>query len=517
MSDIPLGTPIAGRANSALEALVGFFVNTLVLRTDLRGDPSFAQLLARVREADLVAFEHDALPFDRLVEALNPPRVRGRNPLFQVMLSYQDRSEEPAALLGLEGEMRLAPNGAAMFDLDFIVVESDALTIELQYTTDRFDVETAQALTERLERLLAQVVAEPQRPVGAIDVLLEEERRLGAGRVRRRPAAGGHGDAHRPARRAGAAHARRTRVRRRRRRRTANAGSNRGGAWMKLVLFGYQTWGHRLLEALLDSRHEVVLVVTHPPGDDAYTTIWSDSVQELAEQHAVPVLVKNQPDEEAVRRVREADADVLVACSWRTWIPPEIFKAPRLGTLNVHDSLLPKYAGFAPLVWALINGETEVGITAHVMDDELDRGDIILQERVAVAPTDTTADLFHKTIVAVRAGHARRAGAHGARHRRAHPAGPLAGELLPQALRRGQPDRLDLARAGHRQPRPRPGRSRIPTRTRSTTASACASSRPRCRARAAAAPPGGSSPARATASSSSAARSRIAAPITASS
>lgn len=167
---------------------------------------------------------------------------------------------------------------------------------------------------------------------------------------------------------------------------------------MKLVLFGYQTWAYRLLEALLDSRHEVVLAVTHPPGDDAYTTIWSDSVQELAEQHAVPVLVKNQPDEEAVRRVREADADVLVACSWRTWIPPAIFSAPRLGTLNVHDSLLPKYAGFAPLVWALINGETEVGITAHVMDDELDRGDIILQERVAVAPTDTTADLFHKTI-----------------------------------------------------------------------------------------------------------------------
>lgn len=168
---------------------------------------------------------------------------------------------------------------------------------------------------------------------------------------------------------------------------------------MKVVLFAYQTWGHRLLEALLDSRHEVVLVVTHPPGDDAYTTIWSDSVQELAEQHAVPVLVKNAPDNEAERRVREADADVLVACSWRTWLPPSIFNAPRLGTLNVHDSLLPKYAGFAPLVWALVNGETEVGITAHVMNEELDRGDIILQQRVAVAPTDTTADLFRKTIV----------------------------------------------------------------------------------------------------------------------
>jgi len=167
---------------------------------------------------------------------------------------------------------------------------------------------------------------------------------------------------------------------------------------MKVVLFAYQTWGHRLLESLLQSHHEVVLVVTHPPGDDAYTTIWSDSVQALAEEQAIPVLVKNQPDEEAERAVRAAGADVLVACNWRTWIPPAIFDAPRLGTLNVHDSLLPRYAGFAPLVWALINGETEVGITAHVMDEELDRGAIILQERVAVAPMDTTADLFHKTL-----------------------------------------------------------------------------------------------------------------------
>lgn len=168
---------------------------------------------------------------------------------------------------------------------------------------------------------------------------------------------------------------------------------------MKVVLFAYQTWGHRLLEALLRSRHEVVLTVTHPPSDDAYETIWTESVQELAERQDIPVLVKSQPDEETERRVREVAADVLVACNWPTWIPPRIFAAPRLGTLNVHDSLLPKYAGFAPLNWALINGETEVGVTAHVMDEELDRGEIILQERVAVASTDTGGDLFHKTLV----------------------------------------------------------------------------------------------------------------------
>lgn len=168
---------------------------------------------------------------------------------------------------------------------------------------------------------------------------------------------------------------------------------------MDVVLFAYQTWGHRLLQALIESCHEVVLVVTHPPGDDAYETIWTDSVQKLAERHAIPVLVKALPDEETRARVEAARADVMVACNWRTWIPPEIFAAPRLGTLNVHDSLLPAYAGFAPLNWALINGEPEVGITAHVMDERLDRGSIILQPRVTVEPTDTIGDLFAKTLV----------------------------------------------------------------------------------------------------------------------
>jgi methionyl-tRNA formyltransferase len=181
---------------------------------------------------------------------------------------------------------------------------------------------------------------------------------------------------------------------------TGTAGTGQpGGALMKVVLFGYQTWGHRALQALIASHHEVVLVVTHPPGDDAYETIWTDSVQELAEAVAIPVLVKAAPDDETVVRVRDVGADVMVACNWRTWIAPEIFDAPRLGTLNVHDSLLPAYAGFAPLNWALINGEPEVGITAHVMDERLDRGSIILQPRVTVEPSDTIVDLVAKTLV----------------------------------------------------------------------------------------------------------------------
>jgi methionyl-tRNA formyltransferase len=168
---------------------------------------------------------------------------------------------------------------------------------------------------------------------------------------------------------------------------------------MRVVMFGYQTWGHRTLQALLESEHEVVQVVTHPRSDHAYERIWDDSVADLATEHGVPVLIRNRPDDpELIDELKRAEPDVIVATNWRTRLPPEIFNLPRLGTLNVHDSLLPAYAGFAPLVWALINGEPEVGVTAHMMNDELDAGDIVLQRAVPVGPADTTADLFHRTL-----------------------------------------------------------------------------------------------------------------------
>jgi methionyl-tRNA formyltransferase len=165
---------------------------------------------------------------------------------------------------------------------------------------------------------------------------------------------------------------------------------------VRVALFGFQTWGHRVLEHLAGSKHEVALVVTHPRSDHAYESIWSDSVEDLAHSLGVPVLVKDRPDAEVLAAL--AGVDVMVACNWRTWIPTEVFTAPRLGTLNVHDSLLPRYAGFAPLNWAIINGETEVGVTAHVMDDRLDRGDIVLQWAVPVGPRDTATDMFHATL-----------------------------------------------------------------------------------------------------------------------
>ncbi|MDX6363015.1 MAG: hypothetical protein QOC85_2025, partial [Streptomyces sp.] len=121
--DVPLGSPIAGRTDQALDDLVGFFVNTLVLRTDLTGNPSFRELLTRVRETDLAAWGHQDLPFDRLVEAVNPDRSAARHPLFQVMLTLTDAATPTLVAEGLETESEFTWLRAAKFDLTFSFAE----------------------------------------------------------------------------------------------------------------------------------------------------------------------------------------------------------------------------------------------------------------------------------------------------------------------------------------------------------------------------------------------------------
>ncbi|WP_413759805.1 amino acid adenylation domain-containing protein [Streptomyces sp. MMBL 11-3] len=182
--DIPLGAPVAGRTDDALDDLVGFFVNTLVLRTDLSGEPTFRELLSRVRESALEAFAHQDLPFDQVVEALNPERAAGRNPLFQVMLGYHHRPDGDPDVLGLPTEWTDMDTGQAKFDLHFTFVDetpadgTDRLVLLLEYATDRCDDATARRLTHRLVRLLEQATAAPDRPVRELDVLDASERAL---------------------------------------------------------------------------------------------------------------------------------------------------------------------------------------------------------------------------------------------------------------------------------------------------------------------------------------------------
>ncbi|MER8073186.1 amino acid adenylation domain-containing protein [Streptomyces sp. NPDC094034] len=182
--DIPIGTPVAGRTDDALDDLVGFFVNTLVLRTDLSGDPTFRQVVERVREADLAAYAHQDVPFERLVEILNPARSMARHPLFQVMLTFHNNAQSDLDLPGVQTQAEAAGEMAARFDLSFSLGESQAsdgvpagLAGRLDYRTDLFERTTVEQLAERLSLLLETVTRAPDQPIRSVSVLAGDERR----------------------------------------------------------------------------------------------------------------------------------------------------------------------------------------------------------------------------------------------------------------------------------------------------------------------------------------------------
>ncbi|MGH3998090.1 MAG: condensation domain-containing protein, partial [Pseudonocardiaceae bacterium] len=182
-SDIPLGSPIAGRTDQALDDLVGFFVNTLVLRTDTSGNPTFTQLLTRVRETDLAAYTHQDLPFEYLVEVLNPTRSLARHPLFQIMLTLENNPEADFDLPGLDTNLLPEPNTTAKFDLFLGLSERrgphgspEGIDGFIEYASDLFDPTTIETILTRWVRLLEAAVADPDRPISRIDILTTEER-----------------------------------------------------------------------------------------------------------------------------------------------------------------------------------------------------------------------------------------------------------------------------------------------------------------------------------------------------
>jgi amino acid adenylation domain-containing protein len=182
-ADIPLGAPVAGRGDEGLDELVGFFVNSLVLRTDVSGDPSFERLLGRVREADLAALAHQDVPFERLVELLNPARSAVRHPLFQVMVSVEDDPGLVLDLPGLDCAAVPAAIGAAKFDLTFDLVQlrgqagaPAGIRGAVEFAADVFDRQTAELIGQRLGRVLAAVAVDPGLRVSQVDVFLPGER-----------------------------------------------------------------------------------------------------------------------------------------------------------------------------------------------------------------------------------------------------------------------------------------------------------------------------------------------------
>lgn len=162
---------------------------------------------------------------------------------------------------------------------------------------------------------------------------------------------------------------------------------------MRIVFFGFQTWGYRTLKALTEMDHEVTLAVTHPSSEESYKAIWSAPVEDLARDHGIPLHLTETVDAETIDLVKRAEPDVIVVNSWYYRMPAELYNLPPHGTLNFHDSLLPRFTGFSPVLWALISGESEFGLTVHRMDDGLDTGDILVQRSVPIGPDDTGTEL----------------------------------------------------------------------------------------------------------------------------
>ncbi|NUL01705.1 amino acid adenylation domain-containing protein [Streptomyces lunaelactis] len=178
--DVTIGSPIANRTDEGLADLVGFFVNTWVLRADLSGGITFDRLLDQVRNKSLAAYDNQDVPFERLVEELNPERSTAYTPLFQVMFAWQNFARKDFELPGLRVEFERVRNESAKFDLFFNMADLPGMGVlgHLEYATDLFDRETVEAIAARFTRVVGQLAADPRQRVAAVELVQPAEREL---------------------------------------------------------------------------------------------------------------------------------------------------------------------------------------------------------------------------------------------------------------------------------------------------------------------------------------------------
>lgn len=177
--DLIIGTTVANRGRTEVEQLIGFFANTLVLRTDMSGNPTFRELIRRAKEVALGAFEYQEMPFERLVEVLQPDRNLSHSPIFQVMFILHNTPMEPPALAGMTAHQVFLREGTAKVDLWLSLAERPTgLLANMEYSTDLFEAETIDRMLAHFETLLAQIVANPDSRIADLDLLPPGERHL---------------------------------------------------------------------------------------------------------------------------------------------------------------------------------------------------------------------------------------------------------------------------------------------------------------------------------------------------
>ncbi len=176
--ELLVGTVIANRNRVEIEGLIGFFVNTLVMRGNLTGNPTFRELLGRVRASAIDAYDHQDLPFEKLVEELQPERTLNQNPLFQVAFSLQNAPRQEFALPHLDAQVLRINGGTAKFDLTLALYEKkDGLEGSIEYSTDLFDAARIERMIGHYQELLRDLTAHPGKPVSQLSLLTTAERR----------------------------------------------------------------------------------------------------------------------------------------------------------------------------------------------------------------------------------------------------------------------------------------------------------------------------------------------------
>jgi methionyl-tRNA formyltransferase len=171
-----------------------------------------------------------------------------------------------------------------------------------------------------------------------------------------------------------------------------------GDGALKIGFLGLGGWGLASMQAIIASRHELAWVIVHPDDDPRFELPFAASLTEHATRLGIPVVEAVNTREPAVAEMPERlPVDLVISSNWRTHIHQGFYEGLRHGGLNVHRSLLPRYGGFAPLNWAVANGETETGVSIHALANQFDSGVVLGQRRIGIASRDTATDLFHRS------------------------------------------------------------------------------------------------------------------------
>jgi amino acid adenylation domain-containing protein len=175
--DLLVGTPVANRNRAEIEGLIGCFINTLVMRNDLSGNPSFLELMTRVQDKALSAYSHQDMPFEKLVQELNPERDLSRGPILQVLFSFLNTRTEPVTFPGLEVTRIKAEGSEAKVDLSLYAIEvAEGISCTFEYNTDLFDAERIQRMLQHLQVLVENIVRDPSRRLSELEILTPAER-----------------------------------------------------------------------------------------------------------------------------------------------------------------------------------------------------------------------------------------------------------------------------------------------------------------------------------------------------